>query len=65
MSSVVEDLENITKAMRDGSYAESEGAVLITRDARTGILTFNYPGLKDEDEGHELLKDAMESLVDD
>jgi hypothetical protein len=58
---VVEELELRLSQMRDGTYTESDGAVLITRDASSGILTFSYPGLDNED-GEELLGEAARTF---
>lgn len=55
---VVQELADRIQQMRDGTYTKSDGAVLITRDAKTKILTFSYPGL-DVAEGIKLFEDAV------
>ena len=54
---VIEELAIRIQQMRDGTYTKSSGAILITRDAKTSILTFSYPGL-DSPEGMELFAEA-------
>jgi hypothetical protein len=54
---VVEELTNIIEQMKAGTFTRSDAAVLITRDAITGILTFVYPGV-DSKEGMALFAQA-------
>jgi hypothetical protein len=56
---VVQELIRIVQQMNSGIYTKSSAAVLITRDAATGILTFTYPGVSTE-EGQQLFADAAE-----
>jgi hypothetical protein len=48
-ATTADDLEMRAREMRDGTYTESDAAVLVTRDASSGILTFSYPGCSPED----------------
>ena len=54
---VVQELIRIVQQMNSGLYTKSNAAVLITRDAATGILTFTYPGVSPE-EGQQLFAEA-------
>ena len=54
---VVQELVSIVQQMNSGLYTKSSAAVLITRDAATGTLTFVYPGV-DTKEGQELFAEA-------
>lgn len=54
---VVQELTSIVQQMSAGTYTRSSGAVLITRDAATGILTFVYAGV-DNAEGMKLFAEA-------
>jgi hypothetical protein len=56
-STVIADLVRILEQKANGTYTPSDGAVLITRDASSGILTFSYPGL-DEQDGVRLMDEA-------
>jgi hypothetical protein len=56
---VVDELEMRIREMKAGTYTKSSGAILITRDQKTGILTFSYPGL-DVDDGMKLFAEAAE-----
>jgi hypothetical protein len=60
--SVTRELESVLTEMRNGTYTESDGAVLITRDAKTGILTVSYYGDINGKNGREFLADAMATL---
>jgi hypothetical protein len=57
----VESIEEILEDVRNGDYSESDAAVLITRDADKGFLTFTYHGC-DNDEGRELVREAARCL---
>jgi hypothetical protein len=54
---VIESIEDVLRQKREGTYTESDAAVLITRDAETGTLTFSFHGC-DNDEGWELFEEA-------
>jgi hypothetical protein len=54
---VADGLDRLALEMRCGDYTESDAAVLITRDAKTGIITYSYPGCNFED-GNALLDEA-------
>ncbi len=54
---VIEELQDRIREMKAGTYTKSSAAVLITRDAKTGILTFSFPGV-DADEGYKLFAEA-------
>ena len=54
---VAQELSSIVQQMNAGLYTKSSGAVLITRAAATGILTFAYPGV-DTKEGQKLFAEA-------
>jgi hypothetical protein len=60
MQTVVEGIEDILRQKREGTYTESDAAVLITRDEGTGILTFSFHGI-DNDEGWNLFWEAVKS----
>jgi hypothetical protein len=57
MSTVIESIEDIIREVRAGTYTESDAAILITRDAETGTLTFSFHGV-DSEEGWEMFKEA-------
>lgn len=54
---VVQELTSIVQQMNAGTFTKSSAAVLITRDAATGILTFVFPGVG-TDEGWKLFEEA-------
>jgi hypothetical protein len=58
-NTVIEELELRIAQMRDGTYTHCDGAILVTRDASSGILTFSYPALTAA-EGMELFERAAQ-----
>lgn len=58
MKEVMQSVEQIFDAYRNGTYDPFDAAVLITRDMATGILTFSFHGC-DNKEGEHLLEEAF------
>lgn len=55
--SVVDGIKEFLNMTREGTYTKSDAAVLITRDAVTGIYTFSYYGVSDK-EGQKIFAQA-------
>ena len=55
--SVADGIKEFLQMTHEGTYLKSDAAVLITRDAVTGILTFSYHGVSDK-EGQKLFATA-------
>lgn len=55
--SVSESILEFLQMTKEGTYSRSDAAVLITRDAVTGIFTFSYHGVDDK-EGQKVFAEA-------